>query len=382
MKILYHHRTRSKDGQAVHIEELIAALRRLGHEVVVVAPPAMDGAEFGDDAGLVATLKRMLPHALYELLEVGYSAVAYRRLRRAYLEHRPDVLYERYNLFLLAGVWLKRRYGIKLLLEVNAPLAEERRKHDGLALSGFARRCEAATWRAADHVLAVTGELKRMIEAAGVPAERVAVIPNGVDRVRFAPPYDLKTAKARLGLDGRTVLGFTGFVRAWHGLDRVIDLIAAAGPASPLHLLMVGEGPVREELMAQAQRLGVADKVTMTGVVPREKVAEYVAAFDVALQPAAVPYASPLKLFEYMALGRSIVAPRQSNITEILEDGRTALLFDPAQPQDFRDKIQRLIDDEALRLALGRAAAASIEERGLTWDSNARRVADLAKAAA
>ena len=103
MKILYHHRVGSKDGQAVHIEEIVHALQGLGHQVVVVGPGSTERAQFGADAGLVAVLKKILPAAFYELLELGYSVVAFFRLWQMYRRHRPDVLYERYNLFVLSG---------------------------------------------------------------------------------------------------------------------------------------------------------------------------------------------------------------------------------------------------------------------------------------
>src|SRR5690348_8948049 len=112
MKILYHHRVGSKDGQAVHIEEIVGALRDLGHEVVVVGPPSMEQAEFGANAGAVAALKRVLPASLYELLELAYCGIAFLRLWRVYRRERPDVIYERYSLFLLAGAWLKRITGV------------------------------------------------------------------------------------------------------------------------------------------------------------------------------------------------------------------------------------------------------------------------------
>jgi hypothetical protein len=126
MKILYHHRTASKDGQAVHIEELITALHELGHEVRVVAPRQPSDEGMGAEVGWVQRLRAMLPKAVYELLELAYSLLAYRRLARAAHEFQPDFIYERYNLFLLAGLMLKRRTGLPLLLEVNAPLAQER----------------------------------------------------------------------------------------------------------------------------------------------------------------------------------------------------------------------------------------------------------------
>jgi len=377
VKILYHHRTRSKDGQYVHIEEMIRALRAQGHEVVIVAPPSAETESFGSDAGPVAWLKRHLPKTFYELMELSYSLVAYRRLAKAVKQHRPDVLYERYNLFLPSGVWLARKYKLPLLLEVNAPILEERARYDGLALTGLARWSQSYAWNNADMVLPVTRVLGDIVASYGVPQERIEVIPNGIDPERFAGAPDVLEAKRALGLEEYLVLGFTGFVRDWHGLDKVIDLIAQDPPESRRHLLVVGDGPVRAELEQQARDLGIEHRVKFTGIVGRDDVARHVAAFDIALQPAVVKYASPLKLFEYLVLGKAIVGPDQPNIREILQDGHNAVLFDPDTPGGLAGAVKRLCDDIALRTKVAANARAAIDEQGLTWGANARRAVAL-----
>ena len=146
MKILYHHRIRSKDGQYVHIEELTRALARLGHEIVMVGPSAVAHERFGADAGIVAQLKRYLPRFAYELMEFAYAVRDYRRLAGAIRAHRPDVLYERYNLYSPSGVWAHERFGLPMLLEVNAPLYAERKRYDGISLDRLARWTERCTW--------------------------------------------------------------------------------------------------------------------------------------------------------------------------------------------------------------------------------------------
>ncbi len=119
------------------------------------------------------------------------------------------------------------------------------------------------------------------------------------------------------------------------------------------------------------------DRVTFTGVVQRDDVARHVAAFDIALQPAVVAYASPLKLFEYLALGKAIVAPDQPNIAEILTDNANALLFDPQDADSLPAVLNRLCIDSALRLRIGGQAHATIGTRRLTWRANAERAVDL-----
>jgi len=381
VKILYHHRIRSKDGQAVHVEELIGALRGLGHEVVIVGPESFARASFGHDPKLLGVVKKLLPKAIYEALELAYNFPAYRRLHRAWKKEQPDVLYERCNLYLLAGAWLKKRTGIKMLLEINAPLARERAAFGGLGLPLLARRLEEYVWRSADFALPVTNVLAQEIRAAGVQPGKLLVIPNGIDPMRFARAPDGEAAKRALGLSGKLVLGFTGFMRDWHGLSDVLDWMAGADVPKHIHLLLVGDGPALGGLKAQAARLNLADRVTFAGLVDRDMVAKMVAVFDIALQPKSVEYASPLKLFEYMALGKAIVAPDQPNIREVLEPGVSGLLFDPARPESMTGAIARLARDEDLRARLGEGARKGIDERGYTWKENARRVAALAQPA-
>jgi len=382
VKILYHHRIRSKDGQFVHLEEMVHALRALGHEVELVGPKNVERNDFGADAGFVAVLKRWMPQAAYEVLELGYAMANLRTLEAAIRRFRPDVIYERYNLYFPSGVWASRRQRVPLLLEVNAPLFEERSRFDGIALPRLARWSERFAWRGADLVLPVTEVLADRVVAAGVPRERVRVIPNGINAEAFSglPAHD--EAKRALGLQGKLVLGFVGFMRDWHGLDRVLEFIASAPPAPSLHALFVGDGPARGNLESRARELGISDRVTFTGVMPRDRVPTTLAAFDVALQPAVVDYASPLKLFEYLALGLPIIAPDSANIREVLTDGVNAALFRNGDAASFVQCLSRVCADAQLRDALSRSARATIEQRGLTWRRNAERVSELARALA
>lgn len=379
MKILYHHRVNSKDGQLVHIDEIVRALRALGHDVVVVGPTAMRNKDFGADSGFVGDLKRILPASFYELLELGYGLIAFFRLWLVYRRERPDVLYERYNLFLLAGAWLRRLVGIPMLLEVNAPLVAERSQFSGLANKRLAQWAERSAWRAADYVLPVTKVLAEFVERAGVDPKHIVVIQNGVAPEFLHGPADGASVRRRLGLEGCIVLGFTGFIREWHGLERVIDFIAENELAHNLRALFVGNGPTVSDLQRRAATRRVEDRVRFAGLVPRAEITNYIAAFDIAMQPHVVPYASPLKLFEYMALGRAIVAPATRNICEVLTDGENALLFDPANQAAFATALKRLCDDDTLRQNLGRAARAALERDGFTWADNATRIAALAE---
>lgn len=376
MKILYHHRVASRDGQYVHIEELTNALKKQGHEIMFVAPAVSAESEFGSDGGVVSLMKRYIPESIYELMELGYSLVAFVKLFRAACRFRPDFIYERYNLYLPAGVWVKKLLGLPLLLEINSPLYLERKKYGGIAIDWLAKWSERYVWKNADHTLPVTNVLAGHVRRENVDDAKITIIPNGINFSRFGNMPDSEKAKAKFGLQGRLVLGFTGFVREWHGLDRIVELLEGEENGAR-RLLIVGDGPARASIEARAKALGVSDRLIITGIIGRDDVSDYVAAFDIALQPDVTAYASPLKLFEYMALGRAIVAPDSENIREVLDDKNNALLFRDRDKDDLLEKIKQLCEDAELRKKIGTAARQTVAEGGYTWDNNARRVIDI-----
>lgn len=369
MKILYSHRIQSRDGQSVHLEDLIAAFRRAGHEVLVVGPGAYASSQFGDSGGAAGALRRVLPTVLGEWAELAYNFPAFLRLWRAVRQFQPDLIYERYNLFFLAGAWAARWFRRPYLIEVNSPLADERAQHGGLRLQALARAGERFVWRAADQIFTVTRVLADHLTAQGAPADKITITPNGVDMSRFsAPNRDAPGKPTR-----PPVLGFIGFVRAWHGLDLIIDDMARDHDL-PLDLVIAGDGPAVPDLRARAAACGVEARVRFAGLVGRAAIPDLLAQIDIALQPAAVAYASPLKLFEYMAAGCAIIAPDQPNIREVLRHDDTALLVDPADRQAMWRAVQRLAADPALRGRLGAAARAAILTHPYLWDHNVTRI--------
>ena len=377
MKILYHHRTASRDGQSTHIEEMIGGLRANGHTVRECAP-SVDGAnQSGGSGGWVGRLKALLPRFLYELAELAYSFIAYRRLARTIDEFQPDGIYERYNLYLLAGVWAKKRFGLPFILEVNAPMAIERRQYGGLAWPNLADRMEMYVWKNADVILPVTQVLADYMASKGVDPARIRVIPNAINERHYLALPSCEQAKAELGLTGRTVIGFTGFVREWDRLDRIVQWIALRAADQNVHLLVIGDGPARLEIEQCAASLGVSDRLTFTGAVARERVPALSMAFDIALQTALVPYASPLCLFEYLALSKAIVAPDQPNHREILVQGVDAVLYDPQDPRGIENALDSLSRSIDLRERVAAAAGEVVVRKQLTWRQHAEKIVAL-----
>lgn len=402
MKILYHHRTQAEDGQAVHIRSLVRAFEGLGAEVREVAlvektgdsDPAKGDPAKGDPAkpaqaaeasedsarSFPWSLVSHVPRFARELAEYGYSVPAARRLRRAAAEFRPDFIYERYAFGNRAGVKVARELGIPLILEVNSPMVHELGRTRGLSFPRYARRVETEIFKAADRVAVVTQVLGDMLVEMGVDPERIFVTPNGVHPEHFEG-LDRGAARRDLGIEDTTgtILGFTGYYRDWHRLDLVIEGLARDEALAGAHLVLVGKGPVEQELRDCAEAHGVTSRVHFAGTRPHHRIPSILAAFDVGLVPAINPYASPLKLHEYMAAGVVPVAPDQPNLREVLTDGEDALLFPPGDGAALNLALGRLASDGALRGSLGRAAAATVERDDLTWDGNARRVLEVVK---
>lgn len=377
MKILYHHRIASKDGQNVHIQEMIAAFQRAGHEVFIVEPKGFESQEIGSQSSMIGFLKKYVPGFLYEILEFLYSLIAFAKLVRAYYKYRPDFLYERNNLFLFSGVLMKWIFRIPFVLEVNAPLFAERGKYNQIQLKQFTKWVENFIWKQSDFILPVTQCLGDIITRdIGYVHKGMHIIPNGVNL------EEIETQLIQVQLDKnvrdstKVVLGFVGFIRKWHGLDRLFPIIKQY---PHLELVVIGEGDELPFLKALAKEMGIETQIKLKGLCDRDDIFGQIQQFDIALQPKVVDYASPLKLFEYMALRKAIVAPRQKNIEEVLIDGQNALLFDSDSDSDCQQKIETLCNDASLRQRLGQAAYRSIVQVPYTWDHNAQRVIELVK---
>ncbi len=376
MKILYHHRTQAEDGQAVHIRALSAAFRALGHELREVSLVPRTARAGAARPARFAWVTRA-PRFARELAEYGYGRVARGRLLAAAREFGPDFLYERYAFGNTAGIHAARVLGKPLVLEVNSPMVLELARTRGLSFPRLARRIENEVFRSATLVCAVTGVLRDMLVELGVERERILVTPNGVDLERYAHTPDARArARAALGLaadDGELVLGFVGFYRDWHRLDLVLEALRAPELASA-ELVLVGEGPARAALASRARELGLEARVHFVGPRAHAEVPALLPAFDLALVPAINAYASPLKLFEYMAAGLAVVAPDQPNLREVLEHEADALLVPAGEPEPLRAALVRLARDARLRARLGAAARAKVSALDLTWQGNARRV--------
>jgi glycosyltransferase involved in cell wall biosynthesis len=368
-------------GSFTHAGGLARGLMRLGHEVYFVASGPASDIRDGSAPLHVVPFGRFfqglpdVPHVAYNFKLV---AVALPILAR----RRPSVIYQRHSAFNCAGVVLSRLLGVPLVLEVNNSEVWLQSHWGRLVLTGLCRLFEDVAFRGADALFVVSDVLKRDLVRSGVAADRIVVNPNGVDAQAFHPGVDGSVVRREHGLDGKVVAGFLGTFGVWHGVPVLADaFVAAARRDARLHLLAIGDGPLAAELVRRVREAGVASRVTMAGLVPHERVAEHLAACDLLVSPH-VPcadgsefFGSPTKLFEYMAMGRGIVASALGQIREALADGTSALLVRPGHAGELAGAMLRLAGDPALGARLG-AEARRIAVESYTWEANARRVVE------
>jgi glycosyltransferase involved in cell wall biosynthesis len=386
-------------GASIHVREFSTAMVRLGHRVEIVSPrrggeapasfpvPVIQLRPGADDTALTDVLKRdpaagdLAANEIRSMLyntTLPFAALPYLQLTP------PDAIYERYALFGTGGIALARRFGIPHILEVNAPLSAEQRQHRGCAFADATSELETHILQSTSHIVTVSDTLKSWMTGLGIAPDRITVAPNGVDIDRFAVPVDRATAiRDLLGVGSRLVVGFVGTLKGWHGtasLIRAFALIVRSRTEEPVpHLVIVGDGPQREMLEGLSAHEGIAHLTTFAGTVDHAEIPAWIATMDIVTAPyddSENHYFSPLKLFEYMAAGKPIVAAGIGQIADVIRDGDTGLLYRPGDDASLARTINRLLDDPLAATALGHAARLEAQAR-YSWERNALTVTGL-----
>lgn len=374
MRIIYHHRTRGEDAQGIHIREITRAFRELGHEVHLCALRKNLAKPDRESKNSIITGRSLSIPMIYELMTLAYNIYGVLMLAGAVLKFSPDMIYERYSLNTFCGVLVSKLFRIPIILEVNSPLFYEHQKYDKLIFRSISKRLERWICSHATKTIVVSHAIKDMLQQMGVPADKMEVVPNGINPNEFHINVSGGETRRHIGSSGKIVLGFVGWFKKWHGLEMMIELCAEERWGEKgVHLLLVGDGPARQDLEAMVEKYNVTSHVSFTGPVSREEMPNYISAIDIALQPSVNEYASPMKIFEYLAMGKCVVAPRQPNILEILEDGKTALLFEPGDKGDLNRTLKGAIEDTGYRKYVGMKGHELIHERGYLWKNNAER---------
>ena len=305
------------------------------------------------------------------------------RLKAVALEVKPDVIHAHSPpLNAIAALRVGRALGIPVVYEIRAFWEDAAVDHGTSREWGLRyRMTRAMETHALKHVHAATTiceGLRAEIVGRGIPAAKVTVIPNAVNIEDFSVGEARDEALAdELGLNGCQVLGFIGSFYAYEGLDvlmRALPAMLAQNPA--IRVLLVGGGPQDAQLKALAAELGVAGSVIFTGRVPHDQVQRYYNLIDVLVYPRLkmrlTDLVTPLKPLEAMAQGRILVASDVGGHGELIEDGKTGVLFEAGNPPDLAAKTLALLNAPDRWPAL-RAAGRSFVERERNWAASVAR---------
>lgn len=385
------------EGCSVKIREFTDALVELGHQVFILCSWVGDGGGEIPKApiyhvrprGLDAQAWQLLweePTVLNNHLERDLESLLHNywlQSEGAELVEReqPDLLYECYSLFGYAGANLARRFGLPLVLEVNSPLVQEQAGYNKFPFSRTADALEPEIFRAADAVVAVSDWVRDYVVSRGAHPARVHTFANGVGE-HFCRDVSGDAVRARHGLAEKQVLGFVGSFHWWHDVEGLLEAFRLLRPRYPnLRLLLIGHGPTRERATALAAELGLGEDAIFTGNVPHREIPQYVAAMDVAVAPfrsqlAEELYGSPMKLFEYMAVGTPTVSTAIGQVSQIIEDGETGLLYPAEDAEALAAAMARLLDDRDLASHIGEAGQSYVR-RQYTWEAIVPRILEL-----
>jgi len=396
MNILFHHRTRGKGAEGVHIRGVTKGLRDLGHNVSILSLP---GAEPETEAptqsdtyqvtkesvntdkkesflSKLANLTKYTPEFAFELIEIAFNLLSIFRLKKAVKETEAKLIYERYSLFLFASVWWAKKNSIPIVLEINdSSLVHRVRK---LHFVSIAKKFERWIFKNATGLVFISSEFQRIAKEEFGEIAPSIVSPNAADLDAFI----LDEAKAvalrkKLNIDDKVVIGYVGAFVHWHGIDWFVDMIADKLKDNPdIVLLLIGDGVSYQAIKDRIAQSQVEDQVILTGRVDHNEVSTYLSAMDFGILPDSNNYGSPMKLFEFMAMAKGMIAPDFTPISEVVKDNETSWLFPANNRQACIEKTLALASNKAEQKKVGENARHYIvTER--QWKHNAQQLLSL-----
>jgi len=299
--------------------------------------------------GLLAKLPGGDPFAVMGAIE--------RRLLALAQELQPDVIHAHSPVLdAIPAIRVGRKLGIPVVYEIRAFWEDAAVDHGSTKENSLRYKLTRAleTWavKNADAVTVICEGLRKDLAARGIPANKITVIPNAVDVDKFEmggkPDPELKL---KLGLGSSRVLGFIGSFYAYEGLDLLIAALPSILKQMPdVKLLLVGGGPQDAALKRQVMTLDLMDRVIFTGRVPHAEVNRYYDLVDVLVYPRhpmrLTELVTPLKPLEAMAQGRLMVASDVGGHKELIQDGKTGVLFHAGNAGDLASKVVGLLKYE------------------------------------
>ncbi len=384
-------------GATVHVKAITEGLAACGHDVAILGSRDWSSAQLSDVECLtiprlpgrdgVRNLKSWLIDRGYdhgaaqELRSLTYNAWMSEHGQELFGDRAFDAVVERLSLFGHVGVDLAAAWNVPLIVEVNAPLAEEAQRNRSLNNVSLAKAVEKQVLGKADAILAVSSQLANYLVASGIERRKIHVIPNGADTEIFEAAPSRKECRKSVGFREEFVIGFVGSLKRWHGVDILLTAFESFADRFPnVRLVVIGTGPEEETLRQETASSQFSRQIFLTGAVPHSEIPAYLRSFDVAVAPFRNTknfYFSPIKLFEYMAAGLPIVASGIGQLEQVIEDGQDGLLFEAESPQSLTMRLEELYHSKPLRQRL--ADNACQKSKAYTWSRAAEETISVVK---
>lgn len=364
-------------GAASHIKGVITALTQLGANVNIITNDRIAGLD--GNATILTPNAAGLTRAAFDLdLNLSFTGKAVDLLQQM----EPDLIYQRYARFNWTGVAAALQIRRPLFLEYNGSEVWVGRHWDKVGNLDLLARFEELNLLAAARIFVVSEVEARNLRERGVSAHKIIVNPNGVDTEVFRPGAGGIAVRHDLGIaEKEVVVGFVGTFGPWHGVLTLAEAIKSLPDSLAIRFLIVGTGSLQLEMERMLASEIANRKVVFTGAIEHERVPTYLDACEILVAPH-VPltdgsdfFGSPTKLFEYMAMGKGIVASRLGQIGEVLQDEVTALLVTPGDVPELTRGLMRLANSSEMRQNLGKNAR-QVAVNNYTWRHNAQRVLD------
>lgn len=365
----------SPKGASTHILHNIRGLVNGQFDVQLVTPN--DGAFPTEDAIEGARVTRVSQDLAQNFLAraTHFGKAVFNHLA---LHHEYDVVHYRNIWDGLAIAQNKKRFGYKTLFEVNGlPSIELKYHYPGIDsdLLTKIKEQEIATLHLSDAIICPSNVTRDYIASLGLPLKLVTVIPNGVSPSDFSAS-PLPSREGRI-----PTLLYIGTLADWQGLEVVVKALPKILEQRAVRLHIVGRGRSRQRkfLAKQIRKLGVEENVIVQPAVPHHEIPALIASADICVAPLGfndrnvTQGACPIKVLEYMAGGRPLLASNLPIVRELAREDVDALLFSPNDPDDLAKQALILLDD----LDLSKRLADSASERALTkftWHESQKKL--------
>lgn len=362
-------------GSVTHIKGFLNGSKQLGLNAIYVADyPLIDF-----DFSIVLKPNRYLEF-FDEFQLIGYHFKLIRYLKKFFDKNSIGLIYQRHSIFNASGVILSKKLNIPVILEVNNSEVWAKKNWSRLVFEKLATKIEKFALRNADLLSVVSDVTREQIKKYEIDESKIIVNPNGVDPEKFSPSIDGSRLRKKFNLDENFVVGFIGTFTRWHGVETLFEAAIKVHQLNPeIKFLLIGDGNLKPELELKTYQLNLNDEIKFTGIIPHSEAPDYLAACDVLVSPhlgfdsGERFFGSPTKLFEYMAMGKPIIASDLEQIGKIIIDEFNGLKFQPGNSDELASKIIRLYNEKELRLKLGSKARETVLQN-YTWKHNAFRV--------